>query len=347
MKAASPLGLVAVVAIVAMIAIGAAAPKRPSRLSSSSVLVQLPEGETKRQFIIDCTNCHPLDAAYAYPGGKPRTRGEWATIVGRMIRLAGATTPFPIMAAGRDSDSTAAWLVRHLPRPPVTEARLDPAARVVPRPDVVEYLLPEAGDLPHDVAVDSSGTVIVTGMFSSAMHVLDTTSRTFTQVPIPVPRANPRAVEVERSGDWWVLLGIPGKVARYRPATREWTTHDIGMYAHSVALGPDRRVWFNGHFTRDPEQIGYVDPDSGKVRTFDLPRHRTLATTPGGPIPYELRVAPDGRVWMSELQGHRMVSLDPGSGMARTYALPTALSAPRRFDIDPAGILWIPAYAAN
>ena len=72
-----------------------------------------------------------------------------------------------------------------------------------------------------------------------------------------------------------------------------------------------------------------------------------MAGVQGGPIPYELRIAPDGRVWMSELQGNRIVSFDPANGAFKTYDLPTPVSAPRRFDIDEQGVLWIPAYAAN
>jgi virginiamycin B lyase len=315
--------------------------------SSSSVLAQLPDGEFKRQFIIDCTNCHQMDVASTYPLGRPKTRDEWATTVARMVSYAGAQTGFPIMSPGRNADTTAAWLARYLTSLPVRGAPVDGAARVVERPDVVEYLLPEPRDLPHDVAVDSAGRIVVTGMMTHTMYTLDTASRTFTPVSIPVPRANPRAVEIGANGDWWVLLGGPGMVARHRPGTNGWTTHQVGMYAHSIAIDASNRVWFNGHFTRDPEQLGYVDDATGEVKTFDVPAHPTLAKVPGGPIPYELRVAPDGRVWMSELQGHRIVSFDPATSQFRTHELTTTISAPRRFEIDSQGMLWIPAYAAN
>ena len=316
--------------------------------SSSAVLAQLPDGETKRQFVIDCTNCHQMDARTTYPGGRARTAEEWKPVIARMLRMAGAGTPFPIMSASRNADSTADWLARYLRGVPRTAAPLSRgSSERVARPDVVEYLLPDPRDLPHDVAVDSSGQVIVTGMMTGAMFVLDTTARSFARLPIPVDRANPRAIEIAANGDWWVLLGAPNKVARYQPSSREWTFHDVGVYAHSVALGTEGRVWYNGHFTRDPEVIGYVDGRTGARRTFDMPRHPTMSAVAGGPIPYELRVAPNGRVWMSELQGHRMLSLDPTTGAVRAYTLPVTISAPRRFDIDSAGTVWIPAYAAN
>jgi streptogramin lyase len=136
-------------------------------------------------------------------------------------------------------------------------------------------------------------------------------------------------------------------VARYRPLAGDWTTYDVRMYAHSVAIDSASRVWFNGHFTRDPEQIGYVDAASGAVRIIAVPPHPTLAAVPGGPIPYELRAAPNGVIWMSELQGHRIVSFDPRTSAFATFGLPTSVSAPRRLDVDARGVVWIPAYASN
>ena len=102
---------------------------------------------------------------------------------------------------------------------------------------------------------------------------------------------------------------------------------------------PDGKVWFNGHFTRDPEILGSVDPATGKVTKQNVPAHPTLAAGPGGPIPYELRVARDGRVWMSELQGNRLIAFTPGTGKFQVFTLPTPLSGPRRFDLDRNGIV--------
>ena len=78
-----------------------------------------------------------------------------------------------------------------------------------------------------------------------------------------------------------------------------------------------------------------------------LPNHPTLATDPGGPIPYELRVAPNGVVWTSELQGNRLVGYDPVRRASTVIEMPVPDMGPRRFDIDSSGVLWVPAYAAN
>ena len=121
----------------------------------------------------------------------------------------------------------------------------------------------------------------------------------------------------------------------------------MGVYPHSLATGAGGRVWFNGHFTRAPELIGFVDAGQGTVTKVEVPAHPTLAAQSGGPIPYELRVAPDGRVWGSELLGNRVFGYDPATHTFAVHELPLPASGPRRFDVDAQGILWIPAYAAN
>lgn len=310
---------------------------------SSDVLGLLSAGEEKRRLVLDCTGCHTMGMEQAFPAGRARTEQEWETIVTRMLGYAGATTRFPVIAE-RDPKATAAFLARHLTAPPRARAASPGAAAA----NVREYLLPNPQDLPHDLQVLGDGRVLITGMMTDRMYLLNVESGAVDEVPVPVQRANPRAVELAANGDWWVLLGAANKVARYRPASREWSSWDIGMYGHSIAIDAERgRVWFNGHFTRDPSKIGYVDAATGEVRTLDAPRHPTLAARPGGPIPYELRLGPDGTVWYSELQGNRILGYAPASGEWRTFDMPTAASGPRRFDVDARGVLWIPGYSAN
>jgi streptogramin lyase len=307
----------------------------------------LPDGEEKRRFILDCTGCHQLDDQIARPGGRPRSQVEYAERVTQMLSFAGSTTGFPVIGHGRDAASTAAWLSRYLFANPVIRPReaLPANARIT------EYAMPDSGDLPHDVAVGRDGRVVVTGMFSHRMWVLDPVRGTFDGVDIPVEKANPRALEIDSVGDWWVVLGARQMVARYNPRTQSWRTWPGGFYPHSVAVAGDGGVWINGHFTHSPELIARVDTtvrDSSRAVTrFEVPAHPTLGTGPGGPIPYEVRVAPDGRVWMSELQGNRVFAYDVKKRSFDVFTMPEAWSGPRRFDIDSRGMLWIPAYATN
>jgi virginiamycin B lyase len=310
---------------------------------SSAWLSRLPDGEAKRKFILDCTGCHQFDEKIARPQGTPRTEGQWAEAVTRMLGYAGATTSFPVIAADRDARATAAWLATSLAPGNVADVAVTASRKA----DIREYLMPEAQDLPHDVVVEPNGDVVITGMFTHRLYRLKPESGALSEIAIPVVEgANPRAIDRDASGRTWVVLGQPKKLAAV-VADTQWRSWDVGMYPHSLALAPDGKVWFNGHFTRAPELIGFVDPAGDKVTTYPVPPHPTLAKGPGGPIPYEIRAAADGRIWLGELQGNRLVALTPRTGKFQTFTLPTAHSGPRRFDLDANGILWIPAYSAN
>jgi virginiamycin B lyase len=336
--ALSGIGLALLVVNETPVIISRSTPDTITTAPSSAWLSLLPDGAEKRQFIIDCTGCHQMDAVRALSGGRARTEAEWAEAVRRMLGFAGPSSGFPVISAAQTPEKTAAWLARHLPpdgkppenaRPPVSDR-------------ITEYLFPAGQDLPHDVAVDANGRVIVTGMFSHKMYSLEPTLGVWTEIEM-FAQANPRAVDIDHQGRWWVVLGGPGQIGRYDAGA--WTYYDIGLYAHSVVLA-NGSAFANGHFTRNPEQIIEVT-DAGQIRTHNLPNHPELAANGGGPIPYEIRAAPDGRIWMSELQGNRLVVLDPRNGATEAFPMPTPNSGPRRFDIDRQGILWIPMYGAG
>lgn len=319
---------------------------------ASAFLGLLPDGETKRRFILDCTGCHTLDdrvvrssrdSAARVPGLK--SGEEWSEWIRQMIAFAGAGSSFPIMSPSRDAEATADWLTASLgdalPSRPTFEARPLPTGPV----RITEFKLPTLAELPHDLLVTADGRVLVTGMLTHRMVLLNPDSGRFDLFEIPVPSANPRALELDPGGAWWVLLGAPQRIARYEPDEERWESWEIGMYPHSIGRTADGRLWFNGHFTVRPELLGSLDPTTGRVTTYEVP---TPAMPDGGStIPYELRIGPDGTVWMSQLRGNRIVRFDPSTETFRTWELPTPYSGPRRFDLDSSGAVWIPEYAAN
>jgi virginiamycin B lyase len=117
------------------------------------------------------------------------------------------------------------------------------------------------------------------------------------------------------------------------------------MYGHSIGLGADGRVWTNGHFTRNPEAWASLDPATGTVSRHDVP---TPPMDDGGStIPYELRVAPDGAIWVTQLVGGRLVRFDPAANRFQLFPMPAPFSGPRRIDVDRQGRVWVPGYATG
>lgn len=316
-------------------------------LSGNQFLSMLPENQEKRLFLLDCSGCHVLDARVAYPDGNPRSQAGWQEKATQMHQLFGPRSGFPIISARVSPEQIAAYLSQHMRGvPSVNGAAVGGTSPRAGSFQITEYEFPDPRDLPHDVAIDRNGQVVITGMFTHVMQVLDPQTGTFRPVPIPVQGANPRAVEIDAKGAWWVVLGNPHKVARFDPAATQWRTWDVGVYAHSIALTSDGRAWFNGHFTRTPSVIGRVGLDAETPERFEVPAHPE-AHVGAGPIPYEIRAAANGRVWGSELIGNRVFEFDPQRRTFRVWNMPTPNSGPRRLDIGPDGIVWIPEYAGN
>jgi virginiamycin B lyase len=309
----------------------------------------LPDGHEKRRFVVDCMGCHSLSARVLLdPEGRAWDEAGWTAATEKMLSFAGSKTMFPILPPDRLPAPTAAFASRHLTDEAIRRVgeTIPPRAAPALRCEITEYDLPDQKDFPHDLMRDGRGRVLVTGMFSGLVYVLDPETARFETVEIPVPHANPRALDVDARGDWWILCGFPQKIARYRVTANEWDLFDIGMYGHSVGVDARGRAWFNGHFTRDPVRFGYVDAATGETRALEAPA-TPMPPEQGSPIPYELRVAPDGAVWISELAGNRLIRHDPATGQSKAYPLPSAQSGPRRFDIDADGVLWVPEFAGG
>jgi virginiamycin B lyase len=314
----------------------------------SAYLALLPDGEMKRRFILDCTGCHvwTRDWVQLPDGGYPDS-GSWSASVQKMLAMFGQGTGFPIISSWPDPIELGPWLRRHLSGDPEPQ-EIPPDLLPERDPDLTEYPIPVPADLPHDLMVDDEGQVLITGMFTHQVYRLDPETGSFETTSIPVPNANPRALDLDAEGRWLLLLGAPGSVARHDPGTGGWDTWELGAYPHSIHLGGDGRIWWNGHFTVDPEIIGSLDPETGQVTRYEVPAQPTADSRLGqSTIPYGLRVAPDGVVWATQLRGGHLIRLDPATGEIRQWKMPTTHAGPRRLDVGPDGMIWIPEYSAG
>ena len=179
----------------------------------------------------------------------------------------------------------------------------------------------------------------------------------------------PHSLQTDKDGNIWITLAIGNRLAKFDIATKEFTTFELphGIYPHTLRLDGQGRIWYTIAVSN---HVGVYDPLSGKhevirvpARSFGegvmlrmLPALMKISTwfdlDAGGagegdslPVPYGIDIAPDGGVWFSQLNAHKIGRIDPDTMKVRMVDTP--FSAPRRMRFDSKGMLWIPGFSSN
>jgi len=195
-----------------------------------------------------------------------------------------------------------------------------------------------------------------------------------TEQPVP-PNTNahvgPHSLQVAPDGSIWITLALGNQLARFDPKTEQFTTHALtwGYYPHTLRFDRKGRVWYT---IAASNHLGMYDPASGESHEIRLPAPtfaqdvtmrllpaflwlgryvdlRAMAAERGEgasvPIPYGIDVAPDGGIWFSQLNAHRIGRMDPDRFTVEIVDTP--FPAPRRMRFDSQGRLWIPSFSGG
>jgi virginiamycin B lyase len=94
------------------------------------------------------------------------------------------------------------------------------------------------------------------------------------------------------------------------------------------------RVWFTAQTNNT---YGELDPATGKVRTFTCPTPRSL--------PYGIRLAPDGSIWIALFGTHQLGRVNASTGALEEIVIPDERARPRRIEVAPNGMVYYTDYA--
>lgn len=194
--------------------------------------------------------------------------------------------------------------------------------------------------------------------------------------PLP-PYANsyvgPHSLQVAPDGAIWITLALGSQLARFDTDTEEWEIHELedGIYPHTLRFDHQGRIWYTMAVSN---HVGVLDPATGEQTSIRLPATSFsqalalrmipiglwlsqyfdisgAASGEGGgggirmPVPYGIDVAPDGTIWFSQLNEHRIGRIDPNT--LDVEMIETPFSAPRRLRFDSKGGLWIPGFSSG
>jgi virginiamycin B lyase len=197
-------------------------------------------------------------------------------------------------------------------------------------PVIREYPVPD-GSHPHDVAPAADGGVWYTAQRTGALGYLDPKTGKTRHIPLGKDSA-PHGVIVGPDGAPWVTDSGLNAVVRVDPKTDQVKTYPLPITRNAnlntATFDQSGTLWFTG-------QNGYygrVDPKTGKVEVFDVPRGRG---------PYGICTAPDGSVWYASLAGSHIARIDTKTGKATVVEPPTPGQGARRVWADSKNRVWV------
>ncbi|GAC1666945.1 MAG: hypothetical protein NVS9B2_07750 [Steroidobacteraceae bacterium] len=313
---------------------------------SATWLARLPDGLMKRKFIVNCGTCHELSHTRIYKEGKIRDQDHWV----QAITLMKSMDVYSLIPPELDTAQYALWLAQALS--PQHISSIKPSHRAsgpsIKYAVITEYALPNGDELPHDIALGADKRLWITGFWHSEMLALEPSTGAVETYPVAdksSPAAQVRALQLDASGKFWVVLGGTKSVVHFDPVTRQYQTFPVDMYAHDVVLDSKGDVWLNDYFSK-PEQIGRLASTGGEIKKYTLPSSN-LSEAEGKPLPYGLQVDKLDRLWSTQLAGNTMVRFDIKTGESKLYTFPVPYSGPRRHAVAADGSIWIPEFATG
>ena len=342
---------------------------RPARnlaaqLNNAEWLMSMPGTDAQKKFLLDCTGCHSLERI----ARSTHTADEFVAVIQRMSLYAQGSSPaHPQLLAGGargggprgNLQPVAEWLattnlssterweypLKTLPRPKAK------AARVI----VTEYDLPRKVAQPHDVVVDSGGTVWYSDFADEFIGKLDPKTGQATEYPIPLLKPGfPKGsleLQLDKDENPWLAMMYQGGIAKFDRKTekvsvfplpkelqKDHTQESMVMPIYSYV---DGKVWTNN---QDDHSILRLDPKTGayeNLGTFAIPGAGRNINAYGIPANRE------NDLYLLDFAADNIGRIDAKTKEFKVYPTPTRDSRPRRGMVDDQDRLWFAEYGAN
>ena len=234
--------------------------------------------------------------------------------------------------------------------------------KTLPRPKglatraiITEYDLPKQDSVPHDLDVDSKGTVWYGDAGWNFIGKLDPRSATFTEYPVPgfMP-GNPLGVldvAVDTQDNLWPAYALQGqKIAKFDTKTEKMTFWDLPnpqKYGNGIAVAfmmpshndADGKVWMT-----DLGTAIRLTPATGQIEVFNV--FDKVGGRQGHMI-YQISADSKNNCYFMDAAGANIGRIDAKTRDVKFYPVPTPKSYPRRGAMDAQDRLWFGEFLAD
>ena len=179
------------------------------------------------------------------------------------------------------------------------------------------------------------GTVWGTGIVSSRIVKLDTTTRKVTEYPVP-KGTHPYGLAIGGDRMLWYVANYGDEVVRLDPATGKLTRYKMptrNSDLRRMAADADGNLWVGAH---EAGKLVKVDYRTGKATEYSTP------TEDSGPYSIDVDAKPN-LIWFSERYADKIGRFDPRTNTFAEFPLPSTDVDVRRIEIDrshPNRIWW-------
>ena len=339
-----------------------------AQLSNGEWLVSMPGTDAQKSQLLNCVGCHTLEriARSKYDADAfltqimPRMQGYVNQSIPAHPQLRHAERLMEerddqrvqVYRAAADflstiNQSTGPWSYAFK-----TNAR--PAGRAT-RVIYTEYDLPRETISPHDVIVDSSGTVWFSSFGEQNLGRLDPQTGQVREYPIPEHKpgfpTGGLGLRSDKEGNLWLGNMYQATIARFDrktetfkfwqlPADQNIDAAQVNMVS-AQSSHVDGKVWAqNNGFAG----VHRLDLATGTIETW-----RPFKDGPKGVFHNIYDVIPDSKnnVYFTDFRQRHIGRIDAKTGELKLFEIPTPGSAPRRGNMDAQDRLWFGEYRGN
>ena len=329
-----------------------------AQLANAEWLQSMPGTEEQKSYLLNCVGCHTLERVVR----STHDADEWTKVIWRMMNYAQVSQPIkpqprvdPEWAGDPENyRKPAEYLATiNLSSAPQWQYPL----KTLPRPTgrathviITEYDLPRPTIEPHDVIVDSRGTVWYADFGEQFLAKFDAKTGKLTEYPVPEFKPGYPVgmldLEFDKVGNLWMGMMFQGAIAKFDPNTEHFQffrmpadkddkVTQLNMLGLQYEI--DGKVWTNN---AGNQEIYRIDLASGEFETF-----RPLKQLSDGPhLIYGIAADSKNNLYFMEFIDNYIGRIDAATGKVSFYRAPTKFARNRRGFVDDQDRLWFAEY---
>jgi streptogramin lyase len=338
-----------------------------AQLTNAEWMQSAPGTVQQKRILLNCVTCHTVERitrskhdgeGFVHTIQRMGTYANQSTPLMPQKRLTGRDTDLvgedraklqraqaDYLASINQSASPSGWSyeLKTFARP---KAR---ATRVV----ITEWDLPRPTIEPHDVVVDSKGTVWFSNFGEQTVGKFDAKSGKLTEIPTPeIKKGSPLgalSIRLDRDENLWLGMMYQAAIAKLDPKTGkiqtwsappEWNRPNTQINMTSpMNIGVDGKVWAqNNGFAG----VHRIDLKTGKWETWE-----PFKASPVGHNIYDVISDSKNNGWFTDIGREHIGRIDAKTGEVTLYETPTKGSGPRRGMMDAQDRIWFGQYRGN